>query len=459
MWLYRKSQTQTMAVLLLVCCGGISSVLAEDLPAFPGAAGFGASTPGGRGGKVLFVTNTNDSGPGSLRAACEAEGPRIVVFRVGGTIVLKRDIKITHPYLTIAGQTAPGGGICLRNASANKRAPIILATHDVVIRYLRIRPGKANRESCCLRGLAIVTGAHHVVIDHCSISWSVDELFTVWDGVHDVTLQWCFLTEALHRANHQKGPHSYGALLGDDNSRNFTLHHNLFAHNDQRNPRIKCGGIVDVVNNVVYNFGGSQQNGWGASHVSHGGRANFVKNYVVAGRDSLEKNYWISATGDANYFVEENITPNRRESGTSQSQGVVRPKDQSRIVSRRFEAPVVPTSSPSEAKTAVLKTAGASMKLGVETLWIDCRDAVDRRIAKDLRDGKGRMIDDPSDVGGWPLLEAGDAPTDSDGDGMPDAWEMRYALNPGDPADGRLDANGNGYTNLEEYLNGLNPRS
>lgn len=459
MWPYRKTQYIPLAVLLIVCCVTVSTTFADNLPAFPGAAGFGASTPGGRGGRVMLVTNTNDSGPGSLRAACEAEGPRIVVFRVGGAIILERDIKISHPYLTIAGQTAPGGGICLRNASTNKRAPIILATHDVVIRYLRIRPGKANRESCCLRGLAIVTGAHHVVIDHCSVSWSVDELFTVWDGVHDVTLQWCFLAEALNRANHEKGPHSYAALLGDGKSRNFTLHHNLFAHNDQRNPRIKCGGTVDVVNNVVYNFGGSRKNGWATSHVSHGGRANFVRNYVAAGRDSLETTYWISATGDARFFIDENITPRRKKSGIPQSPGVVRPKDHNHVVSRRFDAPAVPTSSAFDAKTEVLKSGGASRRLEVDGKWGDCRDAVDIRIVKQLLEGQGRIIDSPNDVGGWPMLDRGKPPEDADADGMPDAWEQQHQFDPRNPDDGPLDANRNGYTNLEEYLNGTNPRS
>ena len=240
-----------------------SELLAGGLSAFPGAAGFGSDTPGGRGGEVLFVTNLNDSGPGSLRAACESGGPRIVIFRVGGTIELTSDISITRPFLTIAGQTAPGDGICLKNTRSNKRAALIISTHDVVVRYLRVRPGASDRPSCCLRGIALVNGAHDVVVDHCSLSWAVDELFTVWGGVHDVSLQWCFLTEALNRSNHEEGPHSCGALLGNRMSQNFTLHHNLFAHNSQRNPRIKCGGVVDVVNNVVYNFGSTAGSSWG----------------------------------------------------------------------------------------------------------------------------------------------------------------------------------------------------
>ena len=150
----------------------------EKLPAFPGAEGFGAETPGGRGGKVIEVTNLSDSGPGSFRAACEAKEPRIVVFRTGGTVMLKSGIEITNPYITIAGQSAPGGGICLRNDPVNRFTPITVSTHDVVIRYLRIRPGASTEKTGYLNAMEVLSGGYNVVIDHCSLSWAVDEVFS-----------------------------------------------------------------------------------------------------------------------------------------------------------------------------------------------------------------------------------------------------------------------------------------
>ena len=240
-----------LGVCLLFGTLSASAIMAGELPAFPGAEGFGAETSGGRGGNVMEVTNLNDSGPGSFQAACAAKEPRIVVFCTGGTIMLKGGIEITNPYITIAGQSAPGGGICLRNDPVNRFTPITVSTHDVVIRYLRIRPGASTEQTGYLNAMEVLSGGYNVVIDHCSLSWAVDEVFSTWYDPHDVTVQWCFITEGLDDSVHPKGPHGKGLFIGDHSTR-ISLHHNLIAHNVERNPSLQ-GGVIDVVNNVIYN--------------------------------------------------------------------------------------------------------------------------------------------------------------------------------------------------------------
>ena len=197
------------------------------LPAFPGAEGFGAMASGGRGGVVLQVTNLNDSGPGSLRAAILASGPRIVVFRVGGTIELLTRIDISNPDITIAGQTAPGGGITLKNHPSNTRSPLKVETDNVILRYIRSRPGPSDLPSATLDALTIE--GHRVIIDHCSLSWATDEVLNTWLDSSEITIQWTIIAEGLEDSNHPDGPHSRGALLGDHSTR-VSVHHCLFAH-------------------------------------------------------------------------------------------------------------------------------------------------------------------------------------------------------------------------------------
>jgi pectate lyase len=225
--------------------------------AFPTAEGFGADALGGRGGVVIEVTNLDDSGPGSLRDAVEREGPRTVVFRVGGTIAVERPIRVRDPYITIAGQTAPGDGVLIRNHRANTDAPITIETHDVVIRHLRLRPGPSGEPSCCVDALGLMEGARNVIIDHVSLSWGVDELLGASEDASDFTVQWSILSEALHRSNHAKDDrHSRGLLVSTQEGGNVSIHHNLFAHNDGRNPEVALAyGIADIVNNVLYNPG------------------------------------------------------------------------------------------------------------------------------------------------------------------------------------------------------------
>ena len=221
------------------------------VPSFPGAEGFGSTTPGGRGGRVIFVTNLDDAGPGSFRAACDAEGPRIVIFRVSGLITLASPIVVKHPYITIAGQTAPGDGICLRNYT------FVIATHDVIVRYLRSRLGDLSRQEA--DSITLAAGAENVIVDHCSATWSVDEALSLAGNVSKVTVQWCLIAEALNHSKHTKGPHGYGSLSRANGP--VSWHHNLWAHNNARNPRLGDNygrppyPTFDVRNNVIYNYG------------------------------------------------------------------------------------------------------------------------------------------------------------------------------------------------------------
>lgn len=426
-----------------------SDLPAPELPAFPGAEGFGASAIGGRGGQVIEVTNLNDSGPGSLRAAIDAEGPRTVVFRTGGTIELQSRLEIVNPYITIAGQTAPGDGITLKNASANRRTPLRIATHDVIIRYIRSRPGPSTEISSSLDALEIVAG-YNIIIDHSSFSWAVDENLSTYAEPHDITIQWSIISEGLYDSVHEEGPHSKGMLLGSEGSERISVHHNLFAHNDERNPRL-LSGLVDIVNNVIYNPG--FDGGWGPSHITgypDKVPVNYVGNYYKSGVNSGTAEYYISTSDPAEIFVQGNITRLRPFDVIPEAIGVVRPSDWQWVVETRHPAPPITTTTADEAFDQVLQDAGVTCP---------ARDAVDQRIIDDVINGTGQFVDDPADVGGWPELDPGAPPLDSDHDGMPNVWEIKNGYDPNDPSDGSADANGDGYTNLEDYLNGCGVES
>ena len=404
---------------------------ASALPAFPGAEGFGSETPGGRGGAVIPVTTLADAGPGSLREALETAGPRIVVFRVGGTIALESMIKIRQPYLTIAGQTAPGDGITIRNGS-HRSTPIRVETHDVVIRHLRIRPGPGGAPD----GLSLGRG-RNIVVDHCSLSWAVDENLSVTGHTQDVTVQWSIVAEGLRDTTHRKGAHSMGDLIMARG--NVSLHHNLYAHNDARNPRIGGGSkTVDFVNNVVYNFGSI------AGRLSAGRplRINYVGNLLRPGPDSNGDAYALQLTKryPIALYARDNVLPRK---------GLVDDDYERILVDERHPAPPVTTSRPEAAYEAVLGSAGATLPR---------RDAIDARIVESVRAREGRIIDRPEQVGGWIEARGSAPPADADGDGMPDAWEVRHGFDPADPSDGPADADGDGYTNVEEFLNGTDPR-
>ncbi|NIM96226.1 MAG: hypothetical protein GTO18_21215 [Anaerolineales bacterium] len=434
-----------IAVILISLSLTLSNSAAESaalaIPAFPGAEGFGASSIGGRGGRVIEVTNLNESGPGSLRAAIEAEGPRIVVFRIGGTIELASSLRIKNPFITIAGQTAPGDGITLKNGSSNKTA-LTIQTHDVIVRYIRARPGAGGEGD----GINILNNsAYNVIVDHCSVSWAVDENMSTWYDPHDITIQWCIIAEGLHDSTHSKGPHSKGILLGSDGSRNISLHHNLFAHNDERSPRIKTAGLVDVVNNVIYNYGGA------AGYITNDFAdlpVNYIGNYVIQGPDSNTRRYEVEISPLSNHaislYVEGNIGPHRSDDSLDQRL-VVNPDDWQYLTSNRHAAPPITTIYAFDAYDQILASAGASFPT---------RDAVDERVVNDVINRTGSIINHPSEVGGWPSLKPGTAPLDSDHDGMPDTWETERGLNP-QQDDSALDRDGDGYTNIEEYINGL----
>ena len=216
----------TFWAVLVLLLGGfglytaqLSATTGSDRPAFPGAEGFGASTPGGRGGRVIEVTNLNDNGPGSLRACIAAIGPRICVFRVAGTIEVESRLDVWNPYLTIAGQTAPGGGITLKNAPANAQAPLGILTHDVIIRYIRSRSGPSQEPSSNVDAITIVhladdehpdEGVYNIVIDHASFSWATDEVVNIGADAHDITIQRSIISEGLHCSNHPEGCLSLG---------------------------------------------------------------------------------------------------------------------------------------------------------------------------------------------------------------------------------------------------------
>ncbi len=414
------------------------------IPAFPGAEGFGSTTPGGRGGRVIFVTNLDDAGPGSFRAACEAEGPRVVIFRVSGLITLAKPLVIKNPYVTIAGQTAPGDGVCIRNYT------FIIATHDVVVRYLRSRLGDLSGEEA--DSITLASGAEHVILDHCSASWSVDEALSLAGNVSNVTVQWCLIAEGLNHSKHAKGAHGYGSLSRANGA--VTWHHNLWAHNNSRNPRLGDNygrppyPTFDVRNNVIYDYGEI------ACGLTQGVlKVNYVENYIRPGPGSKASTpIRIGGPSDLRFYIRGNVFEGNGALTADNSQFfyplTIHGKVQVQTVAKPFNAPPVKTVSAQSAYEAVLVTVGASLPR---------RDSVDARIVAEVRQRKGLIIDSQEQVGGWPALKSKAAPFDRDDDGMPDSWERRHGLNPHDPADASTDKNKDGYTNLEEYLNSTNP--
>ena len=400
--------------------------------AFPSAEGFGSDAVGGRGGSVHHVTNLDDSGSGSLRACVEADGPRTCIFRVGGTIMLQESLVAANPYLTIAGQTAPGDGIALRLDASAKRAALLIKTHDVVVRQMRVRVGPSETPTCCRDAIAIVERARDVILDHVSASWAVDENVSVsGEGVENVTIQWSIVSESLNCSSHKKGCHGMGVLVGQG-ATDVSLHHNLIAHNQNRSPRI-AGGSVDVVNNVIYNPG----NWNGASHASENAKVNYVGNHVISGPNTSPRGYFIK--GDAQIYLESN-TMDLRFGGNAD---LVRRSGNERVLSEPHAFPHVTTFRGDEVYARVLEGAGAILP---------SRDPVDDRIVATVRMSTGAIIDSPSEVGGWPELRDGSPYPDGDADGISDDWELAHGLDPGDPLD-QSEVTQSGYTYLETFLN------
>ena len=455
---------------------------AYSTPAFPGAEGFGAYSIGGRKGRVIEVTNLDDvdaagqAVPGSLRAAIEATGPRIVVFRVSGIIDVcerNRALEIREPYLTIAGQSAPGGGITLRLDPSCATSTLTIWTHDVIVRHVRFRPGSTPVIGEDSDALSIASPtAHDIIVDHCSFSWATDEDVDISWGANNVTVQYSIIAEGLKDAPRKAGPTGgYGMLIaeGDPNGNHtgrITLHHNLFAHNWYRNPQISTNGLIDYRNNVIYDWG---LHGLRLMDVYGPPRINVVGNYAQAGpttsAPTAVREMWAYHSIDFSpfsYFVQGNIGPRRpsdsepeldivfcREHYEGSDTGV--DCDPARFATAAaFPTPIVTTSSAAIAYDRVLQGAGATLPR---------RDAVDTRVVRDVRNGTGGDIIDPLQVGGWPPIAAATPPMDSDHDGMPDSWEFQHQLNPSDPSDGARDPDSDRYTNVEEFLNGTDPRA
>jgi hypothetical protein len=441
------SRLRLISLFLVAALASAPLAPASDLPAFPGAEGFGSTTPGGRGGKILFVTSLDDSGPGSLRAACEADGARIVLFRVAGTIALKKPITITHPYLTLAGQSAPGDGVCLRDNY------IGIATHDVILRYLRSRLGDVSaQESDCID---LLNGAHDCIIDHCSATWSIDECLSTSGNDQNCTIQWCLIGESLKQSKHAKGSHGYGSLARANGP--MSWHNNLWIHNDARNPRLgdaydkPPSPTFDVRNNVIYDFGGT------ASGLTQGHWiANYVGNYLRAGPSSTAQTpiHIGNKPADSNitFYLAGNVYEGHDDMNADNSKFVdayeIDGKPQVKTAAAPFPTAPVKTVSATEALELVLANVGASLPV---------RDAVDARLVGHVRTRSGKLINSQTEVGGWPELKSGPLPVDTDNDGIPDAWETAHGLDPKNPADASAAAK-SGYTNIEEYLNGLAQR-
>jgi len=465
------------------------------IPAFPGAWGGGMYSFGGRGGRVIVVPNLNDSGPGSFRAACEAGGPRIVVFNVAGIIHLKSHIRVRAPYITIAGNTAPGDGVCLAGDTVE------LETHDVIIRHMRFRRGETwvgDRDDS-LGGNP--TG--NIMIDHVSASWGLDECMSMYrhmyqppDGSKElklptvnITIQNSIFSEALNTYNH-----AFGSTIGGLNS---TFHHNLWACNGGRNPSVGMYGDFTFVNNVLFNWvhrtvdGGDQRSYFSIFN-------NYFKPGPATPKDEpisyrlLKPESERSKTVIDNFgiaYVAGNIVEGNAKVTKDNWDGGVQPEVRSNsldmaLAQIRTNAPFTHTplniQSAQSAYEYDLANAGATLPK---------RDPVDTRIVKSVRTGEvsakidihdtadfshvgyaQRVIDaiialvpkgiitNPSQVGGYPEYK-GTPYKDSDGDGMPDDWEIAHGLNPNDPSDASGDLNGDGYTNIEEFINGTDPRA
>ncbi len=452
-----KSIRIFVIIIFFICCHLKCIFGQEKIPAFPGAEGFGAETIGGRGGQVIEVTNLNDSGPGSLREAIDTEGPRIVVFNVGGMIELQSSIIISHPYITIAGQTAPGDGITLKGY----RSTLIEKTHDVIIRYVRFRGVGVENQDC----LNILRGTYNVVIDHCSFSWGTDETISVVAKAHDVTIQWCIIAEGLK-------PLGKGSLVSSG-AYNVSIHHCLYAHSSERNakmmgiPEDLDGNFAyfDYVNNVVYNWLGY------AHLVAGSGKGNVVGNYFKPGinttnyprrreilRGDKREGRQIYAKDNIGATCPQGCDDDWEGEGflwdgeeytggmISDISGNFNASGYGTRSDTLIPAPHVTTFPANIAFEKVLENSGAIFPF---------RDAVDERLINDVKNGTGNLISDPSEVGGWPALDSGTPPNDTDHDGMEDAWEAANGFDMNDPADGLLDDDEDGYPNIEEYLNGL----
>jgi hypothetical protein len=466
----------------------------SKIPAFPGAFGGGMFSFGGRGGRVIVVTNLNDSGPGSFRDACESAGPRIVLFNVAGIIQLQDRIRIRAPYITIAGNTAPGDGICIAGNTVE------LESHDIIIRHMRFRRGATDvrDRNDSLGGNPI----GNIMIDHVSASWGLDENMSMYRHMYsppeggpdlklptvNITIQYSIFSEGLNTFHH-----AFGSTIGGLNS---TFHHNLWACNTGRNPSVGMYGDFTFVNNVVFNYRHRTVDGG-----DHRSFFNIINNYFKPGPGTPEEPiaYRLlkpeserSKTVFDNFgkaFVEGNYVDGYPEVSADNWAGGVQPDSKAPVeevlsnirASRPFAHAALPIEDASSAYEHVLEFAGATLPL---------RDAVDHRVTAMVRTGtvasatiaassrekaiavkyaqqwidemaagvQQGFITDPEEVGGYPEY-SGEPYSDRDSDGLPDAWETAHGLDPMNAEDALSDFNDDGYSNVEDFINGLDPRS
>lgn len=446
------------------------------ISAFPGAEGFGSQTIGGRGGRIIFVTNLNDSGSGSFRQAVEAEtGPRIVVFKIGGLLSPASEISINNPFITIAGQTAPGNGIAISGVK------LAVKTHDVIIRGLKSRVGIDPNRQSDPDGIGTLSSTsqevYNVIIDHNSLTWAIDENASTYDGsanhdqTHDITFSWNILAEGLYCSTHSSEPikcgptssqnaHSMGFLLGDY-SKNISLHHNLLASNHGRNPLIHGGTTSEIINNVIYNWGEgptivSDGNGTGAAIFT-----NILGNYYQPTsaskvRQNSQKGIYVKCATppSSRVHVKGNVGPGRL-TDSGDEWGPVTFEAGCDLTGVRTDISALATTGRvtvlpvMDAYALVLNHAGASSPI---------RDATDQRIIKYVRDQTSPInntqwfVDSPNDVGSIPVYPTGTPIVDNDQDGIPDSWEQSRGgdLSP-------LTTSPSGYTWIEEYLNSFFP--
>ncbi len=415
--------------------------------AFPTAEGYGAHATGGRSasGVVAFVTNTNDTGAGSLREAVNSGGtPTTVVFTVSGTLTAASNI-LVGSNVTIAGQTAPGDGFCI------KGSPLRVRTIDsnVIVRHMCSRPGEGGTGVACSNRDAFQVDGQNVILDHVSGSWSTDELMQMWIGADDVTIQRSIFAEALNVSCHPSGAHSMGILTGPAVT-NISILNNVMAYNHQRNPRISRTTPVDIIGNVIVGWGiigtdiDTDADSEPASDVVD---VNIVNNvYVnITGIPSQEnKRMWIRTDGDDSAIY---ISGNEDEDGGSLT------------YSKLDSDPGVIVGTPGTALYEVDTSAGADMTAVLDNVgrMVPERDAVDLAIVAGVIAENGGLIDDPSEslAGGYPTLNSTAALLDTDSDGMPDAWEISHGLDHEDASDRNNDMVGDGWSNLETYLNQL----
>ncbi len=463
------------------------------IPAFPGAWGGGMYSFGGRGGKVFVITNLSDSGPGTFREACEAGGPRMVLFNVAGIIRLKERIRIRAPYITISGATAPGDGVCIAGNTVE------LETHDVVIRHMRFRRGETwvGERNDSIGGNPV----GNIMIDHVSASWGLDENMSMYRHMHDhdgdpattelklptvnITIQNSIFSEALNTFHH-----SFGSTIGGLNS---TFHHNLWACNAGRNPSVGMYGDFTFANNVLFNW--HHRTVDGGDHRSY---YNIINNYLKPGPVTpageishrlLKPESERSKTVFDNFgkaYVTGNIVEGNARVTKDNWDGGVQPASRAPVAE---VLPNIRTNAPHPYAALPLEPAGKAFKsvLANSGATLPKRDAVDERVMKMVRTGKvsaqaapdlaaslanpnfnekliAELVEDvtkgiithPAQVGGYPKY-SGKAYQDTDGDGLPDAWEKKHKLNPRDSSDAAGDADNDGYTNIEEFLNGTDP--